>query len=65
VVAPQRRASSVKAVAQGLSCFLREVKVAVPAWSRRQVAAALPQLDRAHRVTYERAFPNLAGGRVG
>jgi hypothetical protein len=53
VVAPQRRAQSVKAVAQGLAYFLRDAKVALPAWSQRQVAAALRQLDPAHLVTYE------------
>src|SRR5947209_6550627 len=53
VVAPQRRAQSVKAAAQGLAYVLKKGKAPVPALSRGVLAAAVGQVDPRRLVLYE------------
>jgi hypothetical protein len=52
VVAPQRRAASVKAAAQGLAYFLRDAKAPVAALSTSLLEEGVRQLDPERLVTY-------------
>jgi hypothetical protein len=51
-VAPQRRANSVKAAAQGLAYFLRDAAFPVAAVSTSLLEGAVRQIDPACLVTY-------------
>jgi hypothetical protein len=53
IVAPQRRAGSVKAAAQGLAYFLREAKFPSASFSVGLLEEAVRQVDPARLVTYQ------------
>ena len=53
VVAPQRRAGSVKAAAQGVAYFLRQAKFPSASFSLGLLEEAVRQVDPAHLVTYK------------
>jgi hypothetical protein len=53
IVAPQRRAGSVKAAAQGLAYFLRQAKFPSASFSLGLLEEAVRQVDPARLVTYQ------------
>ena len=53
IVAPQRRAGSVKAAAQGVAYFLRQAKFPSASFSLGLLEEAVRQVDPAHLVTYK------------